>query len=217
MVRIDQCWNGKASPISVTQGGITVAIGLDMDATGWIAPTDNVCDALERKLNTAFAATWTVGRASATGKITFASDALFDITFQPGFAVWAGFTSTTYSGVDIILSESTPPHFSQCYAGYSLPIRYWTRNTSAVRKAVVWDSHWSWEITLTRDGKDDLDDLIRTPFCLVGSDLTDWSPSNRDGYLALRPSWEGVQREQKGTGTTYGTFFFRAEWLNTSL
>ena len=134
--RIDTCWQGEEYPLTFTQAAQTESIGLPL--ADWLAPTETVCADLQTALNAAYAAAWTVVRNSSTGKISITSVAPFDVVMRPGFATWAGFTSTTYNFTISITSEGTPPHFTDgVRVGYTLPVRRWLRSVQGMRRPVV--------------------------------------------------------------------------------
>jgi len=216
--RIDQCWIGKANPLSVTQAATTVAIGLDMDASGWLTCTDEMCVRLADVLNAAYAATWSVARDSATGKINIGSDANFDVVIEPGWAEWAGFTSSPYLATQSITSETTPPHFTDdVRIGLTLPIRYWRREVNGNQRPTVWSSHWAWDLSMVTDAETILR-TMQTPFAIHSGNNNTWEMGNRDGYVTLRPLWDQLTRSNVANNIgTWGLFQLRGEWLNPSV
>ncbi len=216
--RIDQCWIGNTSPLTVTQSGSTVAIGLEPDETGWLTATEEVCSRLTDALNAAFAATWTVARNPATGVIDIGSNTVFDIGLEPGWAEWAGFTSTTYLATTGIASEETPPHFTDgVRVGMTLPVRFFNREVSGNQRPTVWASHWAWDLTVTTDDETILR-VMRTPFTVHNGNDAPWDLEYRNGYVTIRPLWNQLTRRNAANSIgTWGEYTLRGIWLDQTL
>lgn len=214
--RIDTCWQGEEYPLTFTQAAQTEEIGMSL--ADWLHPTETVCATLQTALNDAYAALWTVIRNASTGKISITSHGLFDVVMRPGWATWAGFTSSTYNNNLTITSEVVPPHFmADVRVGYTIPIRGWLRSVQGQRRPVVWGSLWAWDVVFTTQPTDGFE-VPRTPFVVYNGDLDDWALDDRDGFLALRPLHEQLQREPKGARSyNWSTRSARCAWLNPTL
>jgi len=213
--RIDRVWTGTENPLTVTRA-TAAAIGLTRE--DWVAPTETVCSRIALALETAFPAdAWTCTRDGSTGKITLTCDTNCDWALAPGFADWAGFTSLSYLHTTSITSEEVPPHFhGDQRLGYSLPLRFYHRTIHAHRAPVLWSSFWAWDLAWHADEAEAVA-LLREPFVIDNGSSNQWSPTNRDGWIALRPLWDQTQRATVGNVNTFGRFDFRALWLNPTL
>ena len=221
MARIDVCWNGKAAPITITQGAATADIGLSLDADGWYACTEVVCARIQTALEAAFPASswWVYRKVSNDAFVLDCLTAPFDASIQSGFAWWADI-NTSYSGVTEIASTGTPPHFyNDQWFAVTLPVRYWHREIAGRGSPVVWDSHWAWDLRWTRRAPDEvLIRQMRTPFALYFGDADDWAVDDRDGYIVCRLADRDLQRGLLAQDSdAHGVWPMRCIWLNPTL
>jgi len=217
MARVDRIWNGAPAPMTVTQGVTTASIGLALE--DWQVPMDVVCARLELALETAFAPTpWTVTANVTTGAITITSTVPFDVTFAPGFAAFWGFASTTYLLNLSLTSDGMPTWLiPTARVRFGLPVCWWSRAVGGDRQPVVWDGPFvgfDVEVVTSRFAGADPFDLARVPFCISQGDALPWTPTNRNGWIGIRPLADQTQRAPVGSGADWGKLTLRGVWLD---
>jgi len=219
--RIDLCWNGKAAPITITQGGTTADIGLSLNADGWYACTEVVCSRLQAAIEAAFPAEswWCYRKVSNDAVVIDCTTATFDATFQAGFAWWADFDAS-YSSVGEVASNGTPPHFcDDQWMRVALPVRYWHREIAGRGSPVVWTSHWAWDLRWTRTTAEEVAiNQMRSPFAIYSGDSDDWALDDRDGYIVCRLLDRSMQRSLLNhESNDHGAWTMRVVWLNPTM
>lgn len=219
-VNIERIWDGGLSPITMTVDGTPYSIGLT--AAQWQRPMAAVCQSLTAAIEAAVQQGAAVTVAS-DGKIRIACDAYFDIEFQPGFAAYWGFASTTYTNVQEPITSTNPTYLlADQWVKFRLPIRSWHRAIGH-RTPVVWSdgTDFSFDVTWTtyKFGSTPPYDPRRVPHVVYGGDTSSpWGLSNRDGYVTLRPLPESCPRSPLGgSSADWGSYSYRATWLNQTI
>lgn len=199
VTRVDRIWDGALSPVTVTKGGVTAAIGLSR--TDWQAPMQVVCARLQAALSTAIPSpgTWSCTVLSDHRIAIGSTGAPFDVTFAPGFARFLGFASSTYTFNLLVESDATPEYYrSDCFVSYGLPVQFWHRSNRALH-SVIWGGAWyALDVSVTEPNPaTPVWSPSRCTFAVSGTPgtTTPWSPAARGGYLVLRPTQEETTTE----------------------
>lgn len=198
-LRIDRVWDGSLTPLTVTRAGVTATVGLARE--DWQAPMQVVCQRLTTALTNALppgAGHWSVV-VTTDNKISMAlTGAVFSVVFQPGFAKFLGFSATTHTNNLMILSDTTPEYYrADCWVSYGLPVLYWHRANRG-KHSVIWGSWYALDVAIVEPHPaTPVWDPARCVFAVSGTPgiTTPWSPSNRGGYLVLRPTAEDATTE----------------------
>lgn len=206
--------------MTITQGGTAADIGLTLDSDGWYACMEVVSDRLAAALQAAFPAGSWASAWDASGRLLrITSSVSFNASLHAGFAAWWN-TGTTHSSVTTVVSLAAMPDvYADQWIGMSLPVRLWHRSVVGDREAVVWSSHWGWDLLWTRrESETWAIPQMRTPFVVYLGDSDDWALGDRDGYIVCRLTDASMRRAMLNSqAMDHGVWPMRVAWLNPTI
>jgi hypothetical protein len=211
VARIDRIWTGIAGPIYVEVDGTPYQPEVSdpyLPMHLWLAAW---CAQLATDSGSTLSATYTYVPGSEL-TVTIGGMHAVDWTLSAGFAVWIDGDASQPANVTM---TATGGDISITPARWGIAAhRYPRTRTVAHGEGICWAPmrhHVVVQRTITARDTADAWEPLREPHVLYRDDDTEWSWSNLDGWLCVRPLDTDPQRKPVGGGVTTGIWEYVGE------
>jgi hypothetical protein len=198
--------------------GIVWAIPPDagsISGIDWEQPLHLVCAEIEAALEAATGANWVFALSADLSQLSIdCSAGAWSLTISPEFRDYLGVDQRIWLTAT---TEDASPLSAELLVGHGLPVRVLPREVIGSLWPSVYgaSAHWALDCQIIADyleGRPEVDPRF-APHVIYRGDDDEWSLSDRDGWLALRPIESSIRgranRSVRYTDETYRCILMR--------